>query len=306
MMSLTPQVFAFSGQEPERLDHYLTVLFPDLSRSRLQKIIKGGGVCINDVETTKNGTMLSRGDEVSILVPEPKETVLEAEDIPLDILYEDEQCLVINKSAGMVVHPSAGHQQGTLVHAVLAHVPETMQVGGVERPGVVHRLDKDTSGILVMAKTDQAHQWLQKQFKERLVVKKYLALVEGHPPTPVGRIEAPLARDPKDRLRMAILNDARGKPATTIYKTLHRYRDYSYLQVDILTGRTHQIRVHMKFLGCPVVGDTLYGRKRTKLTLARQFLHAVSIDICLPGNDTPTHFDTALPSDLQSVLNELD
>jgi 23S rRNA pseudouridine1911/1915/1917 synthase len=304
-MGIKPLFFSFDQSEPQRLDHFLTDQLPDISRSRLQHIIKSGGVTVDDEEVTKTGTQLVTGQEVSILIPEVKETTLQAEDIELDILYEDENCLVINKAAGMVVHPSAGHHNGTLVHAVLAHVPETMNVGGEERPGVVHRLDKDTSGIILMAKNDMAHQWLQKQFKDRNVVKSYLALVEGHPPTPVGKIEAAIARDPKDRLRMAIVTDERGKPATSIYKTIQRYQNYSYLQVDILTGRTHQIRVHMKFLGCPVAGDELYGRKRSKLALDRQFLHAASIDIVLPGQTTKSHFEAPLPVDLQSVLDGL-
>ena len=304
-MNPEPLIFEFNKAEPERLDHFLNDQLPDISRSRIQQIIKNGGVLIDNIEVTKTGMQLINGQQISITIPEVQETTLEAEDIALDILYEDENCLVINKAAGMVVHPSAGHHRGTLVHAVLAHVPETLNVGGEERPGVVHRLDKDTSGIILMAKNDMAHQWLQKQFKDRKVGKSYLALVDGHPPTPVGKIEAAIARDPKDRLRMAIITGERGKPATTIYKTIQRYQHYSYLQVDILTGRTHQIRVHMKFLGCPVAGDELYGRKHSKLALSRQFLHAASIDITLPGQTEKSHFDAPLPVDLQSVLDGL-
>jgi 23S rRNA pseudouridine1911/1915/1917 synthase len=304
-MSESSMIYKFSKPEPERLDHFLTDQIPELSRSRIQQIIKSGGVLVDDEPIMKTGAMVTEGQTISITVPDVQETTLIAEDIALDILYEDENCLVINKPAGMVVHPSAGHHTGTLVHAVLSHVPESLDVGGEERPGVVHRLDKETSGIILMAKNDMAHQWLQNQFKDRKVVKSYLALVDGHPPTPVGKIEAAIGRDPKDRLRMAVLTDERGKPATTIYKTIHHYQNYSYLHVDILTGRTHQIRVHMKFLGCPVVGDSLYGRKRSKLDLSRHFLHATSIDITLPGHTEKSHFQAPLPVELQSILDEL-
>jgi 23S rRNA pseudouridine1911/1915/1917 synthase len=306
MSSLIDYTYPFTQPEAQRLDHFLTEKLPEFSRSRLQQIIKNAGVFVNGREITKTGTMLENGDEVRIEIPEIKVNTLQPESIPLTILYEDENVLVLDKAAGMVVHPSAGHQTGTLVHAVLSHVPQAINVGGVERPGVVHRLDKDTSGIILMAKNDTSHQWLQKQFKDRLVEKSYLTLVTGHPPTPVGRIEAPIGRDPKDRLRMAVLSDDRGKHAITSYTTLKRYRDNSLLQVDIFTGRTHQIRVHMKFIGCPVVGDVLYGIKRPALRIERQFLHAASLSICLPGQKTKMHFESPLPADLQAVLDKLE
>jgi 23S rRNA pseudouridine1911/1915/1917 synthase len=305
MNCLREYTFLYNQPDSQRLDHYLTEKLPEFSRSRLQQMIKAEGVFVNGREISKTGTMLEMGDEIRVEIPEVQATLLKPESIPLTILYEDEHVLVLDKPAGMVVHPSAGHHEGTLVHAVLAHVPETITVGGVERPGVVHRLDKDTSGIILMAKNDAAHQWLQKQFKDRLVDKSYLTLVDGHPPTPVGRIEAPIGRDPKDRLRMAVLSDDRGKMAVSSYKTLKRYRDYSYLQVDIYTGRTHQIRVHMKFIGCAVVGDTLYGKKKPVLRMDRQFLHASSLSICLPGQLTKTHFESPLPADLQLILDKL-
>ena len=304
-MSGNTLLFQFDQTPPERLDIFLTDQMEDLSRSRIQSLIKNGLVLVNGIPAGKTGIMLETGDHISVEIPDTTPTTFVPEAIPLSIVYEDENVIVVDKPAGMVVHPSAGHPTGTLVHAILAHAPGTIHVGGVERPGVVHRLDKDTSGILLFAKNDAAHQWLQMQFKNRKVEKSYLALVEGHPPTPVGRIEAPIGRDPKDRLRMTVLTEENAKPATTIYKTIQRYRDYSYLQVDILTGRTHQIRVHMKFLGCPVAGDALYGRKRSKLKLDRQFLHAAHLGICLPGQTEMTQFDSPLPQDLQDILQHL-
>jgi 23S rRNA pseudouridine1911/1915/1917 synthase len=304
-MSLPQLSFQYDQDQEQRLDIFLAGEMKEFSRSRIQQLIKGEYVQVNKREITKTGTMLEMGDQIQVQIPEIEPTSLQPETIPLSILYEDENVLVIDKPAGMVVHPSSGHKSGTLVHAVLAYAPGTIHVGGVERPGLVHRLDKDTSGIILLAKNDMAHQWLQKQFKDRLVEKSYLTLVDGHPPTPTGRIETPIGRDMKDRIRMAVLTEDKGKPAITIYKTLKRYRDYSYLQVEILTGRTHQIRVHMKFIGCPVAGDVLYGRKRSKIRFDRQFLHATSLSIYLPGQQDKSHFVSPLPPDLEMILNIL-
>ncbi|MDX9866014.1 MAG: RluA family pseudouridine synthase, partial [Anaerolineaceae bacterium] len=214
--------------------------------------------------------------------------------------------LVVNKPAGMVVHPAAGHETGTLVHAALAHAPEMEGIGGEHRPGVVHRLDKDTSGLIVLAKNDRAHQWLQKQFKERKVKKIYLALVDGQPPTPSGRVDAPIGRDSSKRKQMAVVSASRGRQSVSEYFTEKRFEEHTLLKVHIHTGRTHQIRVHMGFLGCPVVGDSLYGHRHKTLPVKRQFLHAAHLEICLPGEDVPSVFDAPLPEDLQKVLDTLE
>jgi 23S rRNA pseudouridine1911/1915/1917 synthase len=204
----------------------------------------------------------------------------------------------------MVVHPAAGHDRSTLVHAALAHAPEIEGVGGELRPGLVHRLDKDTSGLIVLAKNDAAQHSLQEQFQNRETHKTYLALVDGHPSTPEGRIEAPIGRDPRERKRMAVV-PRRGRAAVTEYRTLETFEDHALLEVDIHTGRTHQIRVHLAFIGCPVVADTVYGRRKPTLPLARQFLHAARLGLRLPGEAEPRTFTAPLPADLQRVLDDL-
>jgi 23S rRNA pseudouridine1911/1915/1917 synthase len=212
---------------------------------------------------------------------------------------------VVNKPAGMVVHPAAGHASGTLVHAALAHAPTMEGVGGERRPGVVHRLDKDTSGLILLAKNDAAHHRLQEQFHSRSVVKTYLALVDGRPPTPRGRIEAPIGRDPAHRQRMAVLPPGKGRQAVSEYGTVEAFPEHTLLEVHPLTGRTHQIRLHLAFIGCPVVGDKIYGRRHSSLPLKRQFLHAARLEITLPGEERPRHFEAPLPDELKHILNFL-
>ena len=205
----------------------------------------------------------------------------------------------------MVVHPSAGHETGTLVHAALAYSPDMEGVGGEVRPGVVHRLDKDTSGLILLAKNDAAHHELQQQFKDRSVEKVYLALVDGQPPTSSGRIEAHIGRDPRHRKRMAVVHSRKGREAITIYNTIESFSEHSLLEVHPKTGRTHQIRVHLAYIKCPVVGDREYGRKRPTLPIKRQFLHAGRLTIRLPGEATSRGFEAPLPPDLEAVLDYL-
>jgi 23S rRNA pseudouridine1911/1915/1917 synthase len=205
----------------------------------------------------------------------------------------------------MVVHPAAGHQSGTLVHAALAHTGEIEGVGGIQRPGVVHRLDKDTSGIILLAKNDAAHQWLQEEFRSRRVEKTYLALVDGAPPTVRGRVEAAIGRDPVDRKRMAVVPPNKGRSAVSEYSTITQYQQHTLLEVHPVTGRTHQIRLHMAFLGCPVTGDRLYGRRRPSLDIDRQFLHAARLKIRLPEESDYIEFEAPLPEDLSKVLGLL-
>jgi 23S rRNA pseudouridine1911/1915/1917 synthase len=297
--------FPYTQPGSQRLDKYLVSCLPDYSRSRLQGLIKDGFVKVNSQVATKGGQVIEKGDQVEIRLPSPVPTDLVPENIPLQVVFENDHLMVINKPAGMVVHPAAGHATGTLVQAALAHAPELEGVGGEQRPGVVHRLDKDTSGLILMAKDDRTHRWLQDQFRLRHVKKVYLALVDGHPPTPTGRVEAPIGRDPSHRKQMAVVTPEKGREAISEYFTVESFPDHTLIEVHPLTGRTHQIRLHMAFLGCPIVADPIYGHRHISLPVARQFLHAARLTITLPGETTPRQFEAPLPPDLSEPLEEL-
>lgn len=288
-----------------RLDVTLVTHAPDFSRSRLQQLIRSGFVKVDGEVIIKPGFRLDGGETVEVIIPPPIPSKLQAESIPLDIVFENEDIMLINKPAGMVVHPSAGHASGTLVHAALAHAPDIMGVGGEKRPGVVHRLDKNTSGLILLAKNDTAQNELQAQFKKREVGKTYLALVDGGPPTPAGRIEAPIGRDPGHRKKMKVLSPGKGREAISIFHTLESFPRHTLLEVNPKTGRTHQIRVHLAFLGCPVVGDRDYGQRKPTLPVERMFLHAAALTFTLPGDDQARSFEAPLPSDLKMVLDQL-
>lgn len=292
-------------QESQRLDHFLVAHVPEYSRSFLQGLIKKGNVSVDGDIIQKTGYKLEGSRTITIVIPPPEPSELIPETIPLDIIFEDGDLLVVNKAAGMVVHPSAGHTTGTLVHAILAHTPDLQGVGGVKRPGIVHRLDKETSGLIVIAKNDPAHQFLQKQFKKRRVEKTYIALVESHPPTPTGRVEAAIARDPSHRQRMAVVSDDRGRMAVSVYKTLRSFENHTLLEINILTGRTHQIRLHLAFLNCPVVGDRVYGFKKPSIPANRHFLHAHRLVIDLPDGREKVQFQAPLPTDFQAAIERL-
>lgn len=302
---MNPTTYTYTCTGPERLDKFLATQYPDFSRNRLQTLIADGFVLVNGTPAGKSGQLLAAGDVVILQIPATEPSALLPEDIPLDIIFENDALLVVNKPAGMVVHPAAGHSRGTLVHAALGHAPQMEGIGGEIRPGVVHRLDKDTSGLIVLAKTDKAHRWLQDQFRLRKVEKVYIALVDGKPPTPAGRIEAPIGRDPSHRKKMAIVQPDKGRDAVTEYRTLAAYNLHTLIEAHPLTGRTHQIRLHMAFLGCPIVGDSLYGRRKHSVQLNRHFLHAAQLTITLPGERTPHMFEAPLPADLQSILDDL-
>jgi len=301
-VSNTQFKFTYSAAAAQRLDRYLVECLPKYSRSRLQQLIKNGNVLVEGEIILKTGYRLDNGMVIEVRLPPIEKSTLIPEKIPLDILFENEDVLVINKPAGMVVHPAAGHAVGTLVHAVLAHVPDIEGVGGVQRPGIVHRLDKDTSGIIILAKNDRAHHWLQDQFRDRQVQKTYLALVDGAPPTPEGRIEAAIGRDPSQRKKMAVTPPHKGREAISEYKTLEKFDHHSLLEIQILTGRTHQIRVHMAFLECPVAGDQVYGRHHSTIPVSRHFLHAHKLSIIIPGEATPREFTAPLPDALDQIL----
>ncbi len=297
--------FIYEDGQPIRLDKYLVTCLPDLSRSRIQSLIKEGQVIVNDSAPHKAGQMLDARAVVQVHIPAPQPSQLVPEAIPLDIVFENDDLVVVNKPAGMVVHPAAGHSTGTLVQAALAHAPEMEGIGGEQRPGVVHRLDKNPSGLILLAKNDLTHRWLQDQFRLRKVQKFYLALVDGRPPTPSGRVEAPIGRDIRTRNKMAVVMPGKGRQATSEYRTLASFPAHTLLEVHPVTGRTHQIRLHMAFLGCPVAGDTVYGRRQSTIPVERHFLHAARLHIRLRGETQARTFEAALPPELKNVLDTL-
>ena len=305
MMDADVRVFSYEANSPERLDKFLVSCLPDLSRSRLQNLIKDGKVLVNGGVVSKAGMTVQSGDEVQVEIVYAQPVGLEAEDIPLSVVFENDDLMVIDKVAGMVVHPSLGHDQGTLVNAALAHAPDMEGVGGELRPGIVHRLDKNTSGLIVVAKNDHTLYWLQDQFRLRQVRKIYMALSDGHPPTPTGRIEAAIGRDLSLRKQMAIVPEEKGRAAVSEYKVMESFPQHTLFEVHPLTGRTHQIRLHLAMIGCPIVGDTLYGRKHASLPLERHFLHAARLEITLPGESQPRAFESPLPAELEAVLKSL-
>ena len=292
-------------EQGQRLDKFLVACLPDLSRARIQGLIKDGFATVDGDYPRKAGQMLDHGCVVQVHIPPSMPSELQPEDIPLDIVFENEDMLVVNKPAGMVVHPSAGHTSGTLVHAALAHAPEMEGIGGKQRPGVVHRLDKDTSGLILMAKNDRTHRWLQDQFRLRKVEKTYFALVDGAPPTPTGRIEAPIGRDSRERRKMAVVTLQKGRQAISEYSTLESFSEHTLLEMYPITGRTHQIRLHLAFLGCPVAGDTVYGKRHSSIPAKRHFLHAVRLRLRLRGEKGPRTFEAPLPEELANVLEAL-
>lgn len=304
-MSERIEKFRYDGEKSERLDKYLVVCLPEFSRARLQGLIDNGFVSINGALAKKSGQSIDSGAQIEVRVPPPAPSGLVGEDIPLDIIFENDDLIIVNKPAGMVVHPAAGHASGTLVHAVLGYDPDMEGIGGEERPGLVHRLDKETSGLIVLAKNERAHRWLQDQFRLRTVEKTYLALVDGKPPTPTGRVEASIGRDPSHRKQMAIVSAGKGRESVSEYKTLEAFRDHTLLEFHPFTGRTHQIRLHCQFLGCPIVGDSIYGKKSLTVKIKRHFLHAAKLSIILPNEKKPRLFEAPLPEELKNVLEEV-
>jgi len=298
-------LLTFGGNAPERLDKFIAASLPQFTRSKVQGFIRGGYVMVDGKMVSKTGFFLEDGMKIKLLIPAPVPQDLVPEKIPLQVVFEDENVIVVNKPAGMVVHPSAGHLTSTLVQALLARQPFWSDQKNNPRPGIVHRLDKDTSGLILVAKSEASQLWLQQQFSARKVEKIYLALVDGHPRTTSGRIEAAVYRNPKDRKKMAIAPPQKGKNAITSFSIEKEYANHTLLKVKPLTGRTHQIRVHLASIGCPVVGDTVYGRKNPSLPIHRQFLHAYELKITLPGEKMPRTFQAELPEDLVMVLSDL-
>ncbi len=286
----------------ERVDKYVAGEVPSLSRSQVQDLIARGLITVNGIEV-KPSQRLKEGDSVGVIVPPAEEVELVPERIPLRIVYEDEDLVVVDKPPGLVVHPAAGHQRGTLLNALLARYPD-LPLDEEKRSGIVHRLDKDTSGLIVVARSRDAREHLQAQFKAREVLKVYLSLVEGVVEPRNGVIEASIGRDSRDRKRMAVVRSG-GRRAVTEFRVLERLGEYTLLETRPRTGRTHQVRVHLAFLGHPVVGDSVYGHRKQRLGLERQFLHAHRLAFRHPSSDRQVDLVSELPPDLERVLEML-
>lgn len=294
--------WVYESDEAIRIDKFLADECDHWSRTQIQEWIKEGRVTVNG-KPAKPNYKLADNDYIVMCIPPPQEVVIKPEPMDLNIVYEDEHILVLNKPRGMVVHPAPGHYSGTLVNGLLAYGSQLSQVNGLLRPGIVHRLDKDTSGLLMVAKQDEAHLSLAQQLKEHTVTRKYVALVHGTIQHDQGTIEAPVGRDPKNRLRMAVTE--KGKPAVTHFNVLKRFDRYSLVECDLETGRTHQIRVHMKFIGHPVAGDPLYGPAIT-LPINGQALHAKMLGFNHPATGERLLFDSPLPDDMLRLIQALE
>jgi 23S rRNA pseudouridine1911/1915/1917 synthase len=286
----------------ERLDKAIPAYVQDFSRATAQRLIKTGEVTVNG-QPSKPSYRVQVGDEVVVRIPAEMPKPVLPENIPLDVIYEDDVLLVVSKPAGMVVHPALGHPSGTLVNAVLAHCSQIADVGGPERAGIVHRLDKDTSGLILVAKDEATRAALQRQFKHQKVTKTYLALVEDQVQPREGVIEAPIGRDKRQRKKMAVVRS--GRPARTLYRAIEYFAAHTLLEVRPYTGRTHQVRVHLSWLGYPIVGDTVYGHRRQQLLRDRHFLHAARIHFTHPVTGEEVAFKAPLPPELAAVLKRL-
>lgn len=290
--------------EGERIDKFLSVLLEDSSRNAIQKLIENGKVLVNGAIVNKK-YKVSTDDEITMLPSELKPLDAEPEDIPLDIVYEDEHLLVVNKPRGMVVHPAPGNYSGTLVNALLYHCKDSLSgINGILRPGIVHRIDKDTSGLLIVAKTDKAHLGLAEQIKEHSFTREYNAVIVGHLKESEGTINAPIGRNPKDRKKMCI-TQTNSKNAVTHYNTIQDYEGYSHISLKLETGRTHQIRVHMAHLGHAVAGDYVYGNDKKSAYLNGQCLHAIKIGFVHPITNEYLEFTSELPDYFTEFLNKL-
>lgn len=288
----------------ERLDKFLAEELSEMSRSHIQKLIKDGDISVNQ-KPVKANYKLSAGDEITVSVPEPEIPDILPEDIPLDIIYEDDDILVVNKPKGMVVHPAPGHYSGTLVNAIMYHCRDNLSgINGVTRPGIVHRIDMDTTGSLLICKNDRAHQSLAEQLKEHSITRKYHAIVHGNLKEDTGTVNAPIGRHPVDRKKMSI-HAPNGRHAVTHYRVLERFGNYTYIECQLETGRTHQIRVHMSSIGHPILGDTVYGSAKSPFKLEGQTLHAKVLGIVHPTTGEYMEFDAPLPEYFVNLLKNL-
>lgn len=288
--------------EGERIDKYLSIIIEEKSRSYLQGLITKGSILINNKKVKSNYKLKSL-DEISIIIPKPIELKVDSEDIPLNVLYEDSDVIVVNKKRGMVVHPAPGNYNGTLVNALLFYCKDLSAINGVVRPGIVHRIDKDTTGILVVAKNDEAHNFLSNQLRNHSMKREYYALVEGRIKENKGTIDKPLGRNKKDRLKIGIVED--GRRAVTHYEVIERHKNTTLVRCVLETGRTHQIRVHMASVGHPLLGDPLYGLKKQKFKLDGQMLHARTLGFIHPTSKEYIEFTSELPEDYEKLLEKL-
>lgn len=296
-------VIVNENDKGKRLDIYIAENFNELSRTMIKKLIESNNILVND-ESEKVSYKVQANDNISIDVPEAKETKLKAQEIPLDIIYEDSDIIVVNKPKGMVVHPANGNPDGTLVNAILSICKNSLSgIGGELRPGIVHRLDKDTSGLIIVAKNDKAHINMSEQIKERNVKKTYIALVRGNVPEEEATINMPIGRSTKDRKKMAVTKN--GKQAITHFKVLKRYSKYTLLEIKIETGRTHQIRVHMAEIGYPVVGDAVYSNGKNEFGIEGQMLHAYKLEFMHPITNKHMELTAPLPQYFEEILKKL-
>ena len=292
------------GEDDERLDKWISIALPDLSRTYIQKCIRDNAVLVND-KPQKAGYRLRVDDEIVFHIPEAAEPTIEAENIPLDILYEDDDILIVNKPKGMVVHPAPGHYSGTLVNAVMYHCKDSLSgINGVMRPGIVHRIDRDTTGSLIICKNDYAHNTIAGQLKEHTITRRYRAIVHGIVEEDTGTINAAIGRDPRDRKKMSV-NEKNGKPAVTHYTVLQRFREYTYIECQLETGRTHQIRVHMASIGHPLLGDEVYCNKKAAYKLQGQTLHAMVIGFIHPTSGEYVEVTAPLPEYFENLLHNM-
>ena len=304
MTKMEKTLFQIEFEKPVRLDRAICLLDPKITRAAAVRLIESGNVTVNGKPNVKSSKVVL-GDRVEIVSPEPVSSGVTAQDIPLDIVYEDSDLLVVDKPKGMVVHPAAGNPDGTLVNALLFHCKESLSgIGGVVRPGIVHRIDKDTSGLLMVAKNDHAHASLSQQLQEHSITRRYQAIVYHNIREEEGTIDAPIGRDPKNRLRNAINYD-HGKPAVTHYKVIERFGKFTWIEARLETGRTHQIRVHMASVKHPLLGDSLYGPASNKEGASRQMLHAGILGFQHPSTGEYMEFESPLPEDFEKVLKRL-
>ena len=290
-------------EENIRLDVFLSKCFQDKSRSYIQNVIEDKLVEVNG-RVKKSNYKVKAGDNIKITIPDPVNLNIQSEDIPLDILYEDKDVIVVNKPQGMIVHPAPGVYEGTLVNALLNHCHDLSGINGVTRPGIVHRIDKDTSGILVVAKNDNSHNKLAKQLKDHSMTREYIALVEGVVKLDEGTVDGPIARHPKDKIKMAVC--VNGKKAITHYKVIKRFKNNTLIKCILETGRTHQVRVHMAYIGHPLVGDPVYGYKKQRFKLGGQLLHAEKLGFIHPATGKYIEFETEIPDYFKKVIKVLD